>query len=112
MTRFSRLSACFFLVTGCAQGADEPLSPDASVEENEDCSTADASCPRSEIECQITEGLCWHWTIETIDDQRVCVRGDGICGEVLHPTDSDAFPVMCHEGCEGGAPQDGLSPWK
>jgi hypothetical protein len=109
MIRFANVALCASLFVGCAHDVDETSSPDASAEQESDGSVGGG--PRSEAECQITQGLCWHWTLEEDGDQRVCVRGEGICGEVLHPVDPDAFPIMCHEGCTDTT-EDGLSPWK
>lgn len=111
MIRFANVVLGALLLVGCAHGGNETSSPDASIDQT-DGGASGAASPQSEIECQVTQGLCWHWTIEEEGDRRVCVRGAGICGEVLHPTDSDAFPIMCHEGCGDDAPSDDLAPWK
>ena len=113
------VGVCAFLLVGCARGDEsgpEEESRDAAVEQDEPeaCNAkTEAHCPKSELECRLTQGLCWNWTVEEDGDSRRCVRGAGICGEIIHPTDPEAFsPIMCTEGCDGDTSADGLAPWK
>ena len=121
MFRFAGVvvGVCASLLVGCARGDEngsEEESRDAAVEQDEPeaCNAkTEAFCPKSELECRLAQGLCWNWTVEEDGDSRRCVRGAGICGEIIHPTDPEAFsPIMCTEGCGADAPADGLAPWK
>jgi hypothetical protein len=120
MFRFSGVvvvGVCASLFVGCAQEADSEDGAQGEgleVAQEQGCDIkAAVSCPSSELECQLAKGLCWHWTVAEDGDHRRCVRGAGICGEVIHPTDPEAFsPIMCLEGCGADAREDDLAPWK
>lgn len=120
MYRFSGVvvvGVCACLFVGCAQGDDGEDIAQGEVREpaqEQGCDIkAAVSCPNSELECQLAKGLCWHWTVKEDGDYRLCVRGPGICGEVIHPTDPEQFsPIMCDEGCGAEAREDDLAPWK
>jgi hypothetical protein len=98
--------------TAAPAGTDGASCQNGLLDDDELCDdSAGVACP-TEVDCQVKYGLCWRWTVEGEGCARRCVQGGGLCGEVLHPTDSNAFPVLCSEGCEDDASADGIAPWK
>lgn len=84
-----------------------------ALDEAELCdSTAGVPCPTTPADCQIKFGLCFAWAVEGEPCARRCVQGKGICGVVLHPTDSNAFPEQCEVGCPAKDTRSDLANWK